>query len=45
VTEKSCKDPAVVSVQGEKKFLAYVGQYRGNRALRVWRGTEPTDRV
>lgn len=44
-TEKLAASPVVLAVEGEKKFLATVGQYRGNRALRVVRPVGPDDRV
>ena len=45
VTEKSAKQPVVVCVEGEKKFFAQIGQYRGSRALKVTRGIGPNDRA
>lgn len=44
-TEKLATHPVVMCVEGEKKFLASVGQYRGSRALKVMREIGPTDRV
>jgi len=44
-TEKAATMPVVISVEGEKKFLAEVGQFRGSRALRVIRAIAPEDRV
>lgn len=44
-TEKTATTPIVLWVEGEKKFLATVGQYRGNRALRVVRAVGNDDRV
>lgn len=44
-TEKLAAAPVVLSIEGEKKFLASVGQFRGNRALRVVRAVGPDDRV
>ncbi|MBL8761263.1 MAG: flagellar motor switch protein FliM [Phycisphaerae bacterium] len=44
-TEKTATTPIVLWVEGEKKFLASVGQYRGNRALRVVRAVGNDDRV
>lgn len=35
LTEKSAVKPAVMLVEGEKKFLAAVGQFKGKRALKV----------
>lgn len=44
-TEKAMSQPAVLLVEGEKKFLAYIGQFKGSRALRIARAIQPTDRV
>ena len=44
-TEKLAATPVVLSIEGEKKFLASVVQFRGNRALRVVRAVGPDDRV
>jgi flagellar motor switch protein FliM len=45
VTEKLAKSPVVVCVEGEKKYLAQIGQLRGQRALRVVRPITVADRV
>lgn len=45
LTAKSADSPSVLCVEGEKKFLAEVGQYRGARALRVVRSIAPGDRT
>lgn len=45
VTDKLSSRPAVISVEGQKKFLANLGQYRGKRALKVTRAVTPKDRV
>ena len=45
VTEKRASTPVLVSVEGEKKYFAQIGQYRGNRALRVIRPVTEADRV
>lgn len=44
-TEKLAASPLVLAIEGEKKYLVNVGQYRGNRALRVLRAISPDDRV
>lgn len=44
-TERSASSPAVVAVEGEKKFLADVGQYKQSRAIRIQRATTEQDRV
>ena len=45
MTEKSATSPVVVCVEGRKKFLAQVGQFRNARALKILRETERSDRV
>jgi flagellar motor switch protein FliM len=45
VTDKRADQPVVVMVEEEKKFLARVGQARGNRALRIDRAIGADDRV
>src|SRR5262245_47176568 len=44
-TDKPAAQNVVVSVEGERKFLAQIGQYKGKRALRIVRAYKPTDRV
>lgn len=44
-TEKLAASPLVLAIEGEKKYLVNVGQYRGNRALRVLRAISPDDRI
>lgn len=43
-TEKSATEPAMLCVEGKKKFFAHLGQYRGHRALRVTRAIEVGER-
>ena len=45
VTSRPATAPAVLSVEGRPKFLAQVGQLRGNRALRVDRAVGPQERI
>ncbi len=45
VTEKSAAEHVVVTVEGEAKFLAHIGQVKGKRALRIVREVTPEDRV
>jgi flagellar motor switch protein FliM len=45
VTDKPASQPAVMTIEGRKKFLAHLGQHKGNRALKVVRPVQPTDRV
>jgi flagellar motor switch protein FliM len=35
ITEKPASDAVTLCVEGGKKFSAHLGQFRGNRALRV----------
>jgi flagellar motor switch protein FliM len=45
ITEKPASSPVVVCVEGRKKYLAHVGQYRNSRALKILRAMEPGDRA
>jgi len=45
VTEKSIAKPVVLCMEGEKKFIGQIGQYKGSRAIKVLRPVKPTDRV
>lgn len=45
VTDKSATKPVVLNVEGEKKFLGHIGQYKGSRAVRITRAVQPGDRV
>jgi flagellar motor switch protein FliM len=45
VTEKPANQPVVLCIEGERKFLAHIGQFKGRRALRVTRSSKPEDRV
>jgi flagellar motor switch protein FliM len=45
VTEKLAKSPVVVCVEGQKKYLAQIGQFREARALRIVRPITAADRV
>lgn len=44
MTERDATKPVLVCVEGEKKFLASIGQHKGHRALRVERAVRPGDR-
>jgi flagellar motor switch protein FliM len=35
----------VISIEGERKYLAHVGQFKGKRALRVARAITAKDSV
>jgi flagellar motor switch protein FliM len=45
VTEKAATGAVVVCVEGQKKYLANIGQFKGARALKIMRSIRPTDRV
>ncbi len=45
VTERPASSNVVLCVENEKSFLANIGQYKGNRALRVSRPVQGGDRV
>jgi flagellar motor switch protein FliM len=45
VTDKPASQCVVLCVEGERKFLAHIGQFKGKRALRIVRAIKPTDRV
>ena len=45
VTDKLSSRPVVFSVEGRKKFLANLGQFKGKRALRITRAVTKADRV
>ncbi|MBI1368932.1 MAG: flagellar motor switch protein FliM [Planctomycetes bacterium] len=45
LTDKAAAQPVVLTLEGKKKFLANLGQYRGNRALKITRAITPKDRV
>jgi flagellar motor switch protein FliM len=44
-TEKPASAPIVLTADGHPKFLAHLGQYKSNRALRIVRPIEGTDRI
>jgi flagellar motor switch protein FliM len=45
VTEKPASECVVVSIEGERKFLAQIGQFKGKRALKIVRMIRPDDRI
>jgi flagellar motor switch protein FliM len=45
VTERAASSHVVVTVEDEKRFLANIGQHRGQRALKVVRPIQAADRV
>ena len=44
-TDKPASSPIVLEVEGRRKFLAHVGQYKGNRAVKVTRPVTERERV
>jgi len=44
MTEKKATKPAVLCVEGVKKYLVSVGQYKGKRAIKVVCPASPSDR-
>lgn len=44
-TEKPAKNELLVQVEGRNKFAGRLGQFRGNRAIRITRHTTPDDRI
>lgn len=44
-TEKLAKNELIVQVEGKNKFAGRMGQFRGNRAIRITRQTTPDDRI
>lgn len=45
LTEKPANEPVVLCVEGRRKFLAHIGQFKGKRALKILRPITPADRV
>lgn len=45
VTQRPASSPAVLGVEGRPKFLAELGQFRGNRALKVARLVGGNERI
>ena len=45
MTETPATRPMVMCVEGERKFLAHIGQHRNKRALRIVRPVTKTDRI
>ena len=44
MTEKPATEPVVLCVEEQKKFLAHIGQHKGQRAVRVLRAVNDRDR-
>ncbi len=45
ITEKPAAAPLSLLVEGKRKFIGQLGQYKGNRAFKVEREITPRDRV
>ncbi len=45
LTDKPATAPLTLLVEGKRKFIGRLGQYRGNRAFKVTRRITPKDRV
>lgn len=45
VTEKSASDHVVLCVENEKSFHVNIGQFRGQRAVKIVRAVQPGDRA
>jgi flagellar motor switch protein FliM len=45
MTTKSALEPVILNVEGKPKFFANIGQYRGNRAMKIVRIVTDADRV
>jgi flagellar motor switch protein FliM len=45
VTEKPATSPVVLTAERVPKFLANIGQFKGNRALRIVRPVKPSERT
>jgi flagellar motor switch protein FliM len=45
LTDKPHSAPITLLIEGKRKYIGAVGQYKGNRAFKVARGYNPRDRV
>lgn len=45
LTEKPASAPLTLEIEGKRKFIGQLGQYKGNRVFRVDRTLSPKDRV
>jgi flagellar motor switch protein FliM len=45
VTEKPAKLPAVLAVEKQPKFFVNIGQFKGDRAIKVVKSVTPDDRI
>jgi flagellar motor switch protein FliM len=44
-TEKLAKDELMIQIEGKNKFVGRLGQFRGNRSIRITRNATPDDRI
>ncbi len=44
-TSRPAGSPVVLCVENEKSFLGHIGQFKGQRAVKVVRAVQPSDRV
>jgi flagellar motor switch protein FliM len=44
-TEKLAKTELIIQIEGKNKFAGRMGQFRGNRSIRITRNTTPDDRI
>lgn len=45
LTDKPASAPLTLTIEGRRKFIGHLGQFRGNRAFKVKRPLNPKDRV
>jgi len=45
LTEKPASAPLTLLIEGRRKYIGHLGQYKGNRAFKVKRHYQPKDRV
>lgn len=45
MTEKRASTPLTLTIEGRRKYIGHLGQFRGNRAFKVMRSYRPKDRV
>ena len=45
LTDKPASAPLSLLVEGKRKYIGHLGQFRGNRAFKVARQYTPKDRV
>ncbi|MCE9589269.1 MAG: flagellar motor switch protein FliM [Planctomycetes bacterium] len=45
LTEKPASSPLSIEIEGRRKYIGHLGQFKGNRAFKVLRPITPKDRV